>query len=524
MNKFLKRTLITLVAAALVIGGVFAGLTVYKNVNRKPVSVYRVEEVGMIDSIGNTSQTDATVSADGIQKVYPSDTQTVTSVEVKEGQDVKKGDVLIKYDTTLTSLDVQRAEIEFQKKQVDLRTAQSELKKIKTLVPHSTRTVIPKNNVTYTPVETPKLLQGSGIEDDPYIYLFAEGDAFDAQMIEEMLPADVTEEASEADVSDITKNTVYTAVITRENNALNAPIISRYGVILEIEDSAVCGVGFFEPILPENIEKYDEIPEPYEVDSGSEYTAAEIAKMRSDKEKEIADLEHSVKVAKNEYERVKLEAGDGIVRAEIDGKVTKIRTSEEAAENAAALIEVSAGGSYYIIGTMSEFERGTVNIGQTVDVEAYSWYDGSEQYYVGEIVEISDEPTENGYSYSDGDSNTNVSYYPFKVAVGAEAELTDDGYVMISYQTAEDSGNALFLPNMFIRNDAGGSYVFVRGEDQLLEKRYVTLGRDMWGEYTQIRRGLTVDDLIALPYGKNTAEKSETEEHPVEDFYGMMEW
>ena len=58
-----------------------------------------------------------------------------------------------------------------------------------------------------------------------------------------------------------------------------------------------------------------------------------------------------------------------------------------------------------------------------------------------------------------------------------------------------------------------------RGEDQLLHKQYVTTGVVQWG-YTEIKSGLTADDWIAFPYGKDVKENAETiESDNSDDFY-----
>ena len=69
----------------------------------------------MTDYWGDTSQTSGMVSTDKMQKIYLSSTQKVSKIYVEEGQTVKKGDKLLSYDTTLTSLDIERAEIDYEK-------------------------------------------------------------------------------------------------------------------------------------------------------------------------------------------------------------------------------------------------------------------------------------------------------------------------------------------------------------------------------------------------------------------------
>ena len=180
-------------------------------------------------------------------------------------------------------------------------------------------------------------------------------------------------------------------------------------------------------------------------------------------------------------------------------------------------MEVSGGGGYYIDGALSEMELGTVSVGGTVQVN--SWMTGAS--CEGEIVEISDYPTDNANSWSDG--NSNVSYYPFKVFVPEEANLQEGDWVEMSYQnTAGDDGNTMYLESMFIRSENGKSYVMARGENGKLEKRWVQTGRNLWGSYTQIRGGLTVDDFVAFPYGRDVAEGAGTTEATPDKLYNGM--
>ena len=141
---------------------------------------------------------------------------------------------------------------------------------------------------------------------------------------------------------------------------------------------------------------------------------------------------------------------------------------------------------------------------------------------VAKIVEISDFPTDNGSNWG-GDSNSNVSYYPFKVFVTEDANLQAGDYVDMSYQkTVDTSGSSLYLQTMFIRSENGKSYVLARGEDGKLEQRWVQTGRDLWGSYTQIRGGLTVDDYVAFPYGRDVKPGAATVEATADQLYGGM--
>ena len=115
--------------------------------------------------------------------------------------------------------------------------------------------------------------------------------------------------------------------------------------------------------------------------------------------------------------------------------------------------------------------------------------------------------------------NPNVSYYPFTVFVDESADLQEGSYVSVQY-AAGDLQTGVYLENPFLRTENGQSYVYVRGADGLLEKRVVTTGRSLWGNYTQITEGLTAEDLIAFPYGKQIKEGAPTEESDPSVLYG----
>ena len=100
--------------------------------------------------------------------------------------------------------------------------------------------------------------------------------------------------------------------------------------------------------------------------------------------------------------------------------------------------------------------------------------------------------------------------------------MQPNDYVDIQFQknaSADESGNTLYLESMFIRTENGKSYVMARGEDGRLEQRWVQTGRDLWGSYTQIRGGLTIDDYVAFPYGRDVTEGAKTVEATADQLY-----
>ena len=256
-----------------------------------------------------------------------------------------------------------------------------------------------------------------------------------------------------------------------------------------------------------------EEPELPPIDFGSGLTAPQIAKMRSEQEKKVKEQTLTLKVAEAEYNIMNAEVNDGKVCASFDGKVVSTLTEEEARQDNRPLLKVSAGGGFYVEGSVSELEKDNLKIGQEVTIN--DWNNG--MTYTGTVESIGDFPgTDNGWN---GNGNPLASYYPFTVFVDGEADLQAGNYVSITYSTAATE-NGIYLQKPFVRTENGKSYVLVLGEDGRLEKRDVTLGKSLWGSYTEILSGLNTDDLIAFPYGKNVKEGVPAEESDLSTLSG----
>ncbi len=254
-----------------------------------------------------------------------------------------------------------------------------------------------------------------------------------------------------------------------------------------------------------------EIEEP-QIDFGSGFTSAQIAEMRTEQEKAIKDLEFNIKMAEADYKIMQTEVSDGNVYAEIDGTVVSLLSEEEAKMTMQPLMKVSGGGGFYIDCSVSELTKDSLQIGQEVTIN--DWNTG--MVYTGVIDSLGDYPVDDG-SFN-GMGNPNVSYYPFTVFIDETADLQAGSYVSVMYDTGTTE-NGIYLENPFLRTEQGKSYVYVRGEDGLLEKRFVTTGRSLWGSYTEILRGLTAEDYIAFPYGKTVKVGAPTVEGDMSDLY-----
>lgn len=556
MSKKLKKAIIIAACAVGVCGAVWGGLTIARNAQRSDVKVYSVNDFCMTDYWGDTSSTSGMVTTDKIQKVFLSSSQTVNKVWVAEGDSVRKGDKLISYDSTLTQASVEQAKIDYDRQDESLTTAKNELEYLKKAKNKETL----KQELDKLTAELDALKKKYDEDPDhPY-----NGDAPVTEGAIKDYKKTMTVKGS--DGSDQTVNVLYyswlstsrlndskvTEILTKLATLRadkDHPSVDTYVVLVQRYEDKVGG--YVDNMVGLVItETYTAVPESRSVsfsvrsdlpefeDTERKYDDAAIKKLQQkinlanmylensmeqkdlakaivDKAQEVKEKEVNLRLAKLSLDKKTKELGDGNVYAEFDGTVKAVRNADEAYNNSEAVIELSGGGGYYVTGTLSEMELGSVKVGDTVSIS--SWMTGAA--CEGTIVSIDDYPTTSGNSWGDG--NRNVSYYPFKAFVEEDAGLQANDYVDIQYQKAgtQEQGSSLYLQSWFIRTDNGKSYVMARNEDGRLEQRWVQTGRDLWGSYTQIRGGLTTDDYVAFPYGRDVVEGARTVEAAADELY-----
>ena len=652
----LKKRIISIVLALLIVGGcAFGGVYAWQHRARKEVKVYNISEgFAMTDYWGDTSHTDGQVTVEGMQQVYLSATQSVNEVLVHEGQEVKKGDVLLTYDTTLTELEVRKKDVAVQQLELELENAQKELARVKSYRPNR---YIPGSVTTFVipgipaPVEEPfqddgtlKLLGGDGSYSNPYTYQWDNSYAFDDAFLYQCMrgdrdcyvkfvlsgsgdvpehehvadggwqydenghwhncsvcleqqydkqehkllrvydrtvidgdqiktyahdecsicgykgeskcveTADVpktepenkdednkgeekqdgsdqdtsNENESDQDSSSSENTSNPTPAKTEGTDAIEGYLLMQmqhsdagYQIQILSIDVPSTDVWATSPLFQWNDgQKLPELPDPEPVEDipaqtvtdGIKYTAEELNAMLVDAGAKVRDLDVELRQAKLEYEKAEQELNNGSITATMDGKVTSILSEDEAKDNGSALMQVTAGGGYYVQGTLSELELEGIEIGQTVSVN--SWMSGTE--CEGTIVAISDYPSN---SSNQGEGNSNVSYYPFTVFISEDAGLKEGEYVEIEYSAAQSEGG-FYLESMFVRTENGRSYVYVQNDEGRLEKRYISTGRNLWGSYTQVKGGITPDDCLAFPYGREVVEGAPTVLGTQQEFYG----
>lgn len=550
MRKGLKAFIITAVSLLLVVA-IVIGIVWVVGRNTDPVKVVEAFNF-VVNYYDNSVYYDGRVKADNLQSVYLSDTQSVTEILVSEGQEVKKGDPLLRYDTTLSDIQIERQDIQVKQTQLNLENARRDLAAINAMKPYSpppaTQPTEPSTEEPVIVEELPFFLRGKGTVKDPYRFLWSEELTYNEAFIRHYLG-----KADEA----------YFAFEVRQDNAINGALLTRWGLRVSVREEIFDPAAPTEPTPEETQESSEQptestgepTPEPEpgptesteppapteplelnyaffvpldapadeedpeegeenggETDDSSGFTAAEIAQMREEAQQRIRDLDLEYRMAQVELERMQAEASGGTLYSKVDGTVTRLVDEDTARMEGSALLTVSGGGCYYVNIAIGEFERETLPLGTTVSIE--SWW-GNYTTAEGTIESISATPV-NGYY--NGNGNPNVTLYNAVVAVPADAQLVEGSYVsvILSGSGMED---ALYLNNMFLRTENGRAYVYKRGADGKLVKTYVKTGAILWNTYTAVYSGVTQEDWIAFPYGKEVWDGAETVEGSAEEYY-----
>ena len=239
------------------------------------------------------------------------------------------------------------------------------------------------------------------------------------------------------------------------------------------------------------------------------YTAEELKAAISDKEDDIAQAKEDLHDAQISYKEAKAEVDKATVKAKLAGTVTTAYSKGTLPTDGSAAIVVKAADGMYVKTSISEMELDSVKVGGKI--KCVSSDTGDE--YTAEVKEISDFPTAD--SSNGGDvSNPNSSYYPIVAFIKDADGLSPGGSVEVSYSSKSmgtANENAVYLQKAYIRTEDKKSYVYLRDKKtKRLKKQYITIGKTMNGQYIEIVSGVTEDDNIAFPYGKNLREGVKT--------------
>lgn len=247
-------------------------------------------------------------------------------------------------------------------------------------------------------------------------------------------------------------------------------------------------------------------------DAGTSYggTAAEIQQQIKDKEKEIRDYQLDIKETNLEIKDIQKKLNNQTIKSTLNGVVKTVGDPEKESNDGKPLIQVVSSEGLYVQGTVSESKMNKLKVGATLS--GYSYDNGVS--FTAEVREISPYPSDNG---QDG---ANASSYPFTAYIADASGLSNNSWAELTLLDEGDGqGQGIYLEKPFVRTENGQYYVMKDDGTGHLTKQIVQVGGIQYGSSYQITGGLSMDDKIAFPYGKDVKEGAKTEEGTLDDLY-----
>lgn len=541
-----KKKIITIVVVVLILAAI-AGTIVYF-VNRQPSKEVTVVPVMNVYTSywGDSKTLDGYVTAGSLQEIYMTEVG-FDKIAVKEGQHVRKGDVLVEYDNTQAELMLRgdAAKINLLKSQIAAFEQQitEDNKKIATLqkalnnAESDTPATPPGGDSGTTTPTTPTVLvalkevdaiadavnkdaTGVGTATTPYRILCTKDAVVKAAFWQTL-----NNQTNQNFVIDIYDDTNCTQWLVRwtVSKAPNTPPTEDWkvcdGLVFEKDSNIITGFdatklpayGALTLVMPEElIEKLpvgDDEKEPPKTKAEIE---AEIKMLREDIDscnKQIDTTKRDLRQAQITYEKNKLSFADQKIVASIDGTVATL--GDAATPVGEVFMRVQGESRFAVTLYVNELMLREVTLGTEVQLMCYE----SGTMVSATITEIGTEPVPNYYS----GGNVNSSTYQVTAEISdpeAQPRLGEWCQATLDGQMPDEPSDTIYLPLFVIREDEEGEYVMKADENERLQKQYITTGKSLWGSYVEIKVGVTMEDRLAFPYGKSVREGAPVVEAP----------
>ena len=241
---------------------------------------------------------------------------------------------------------------------------------------------------------------------------------------------------------------------------------------------------------------------------GDGYTAEELKEMIEEKEEELKDADLDIREQKLTV-RQKQRIVDGkTVKSTLNGTVISVG-SEDGSSDGDYFLKVASTEGLYAKGSMNELSLAEIHVGDTIS----GILQNTGASFTAVVKEISDYPDPNGSYYSYGSENTNASYYRFLALIDDPEGLEEGDAELQLSESLQNYSGGIYLEKYFVRTESDGrTYVMKQGQDGLLTRQYVTTGKTIYGWAIEIVSGITLEDKLAFPYGKDVVEGAKTNE------------
>lgn len=235
-------------------------------------------------------------------------------------------------------------------------------------------------------------------------------------------------------------------------------------------------------------------------------TREEIQKQIQEREKAIRGYQLDLKEADLNIRSIEKTLENQTVKSTLNG-VVKLVSDPENTSGQDPLVQVVSSEGLYIQGTLPENQLEQMQTGQILS--GYCYDNGVS--FTAQVKEISPYPQDNG-----GDPRN--SQYPFTAYIEDAQGLSNNSYAELTFENMGTESGAITLEKAFVRSEEGQYYVMKEDEKGKLTKQPVQIARIVNGAY-ELAGGLTYEDKIAFPYGRQVTEGANCQDGTMEDLY-----
>lgn len=218
-------------------------------------------------------------------------------------------------------------------------------------------------------------------------------------------------------------------------------------------------------------------------------------------ETNIRETEYNINLKQTELTRQEAAVEQSEVKSTIQGIVSDISESgTDSSGNPLPYMTITETGSMRVKGTLNEMNRNLLYEGVPVTIRSRI----DDSYWTGTLSSINWDGGDLGTN-SNGmpaDEMGSTTKYPFYIDIDSSEGLLMGQHVYIQpgLPSGDGEDSALKLPEYYINDAEGESWVWAESSSGKLEKRNITLGEYFGetGEYA-VTEGLTAEDYIAFP-------------------------
>lgn len=526
------KVIIAAVCATVAAGGTFGGYK-FNQLRKKNKTIVDVTPVSNMSNSywGDNLELQGTVSTGDVQKIMQNESQLVDSILVKKGDIVKKGDTILKYDMTLLELDVQQKKNDLAVIDDNINQANKEIRRLQNLKP--SEAIPPMPEPTEPPTQprptiqtvkaindTSNIISGNGSPEDPFTFNCSDDTIVSANFLNQLMA--------------LKTNAVFN--VYDDNVLIYAWRLNGNDIVEEQKEDWIVGknvtvnvngnitvdfsqqlFGTFQTFSQNDVysdEPNDSnyTPADYEqsyIKPGSDdyvYSKAEIAKMISEKQDEIKKLELDKKSADIAYRQALNKKESGQVKSRIDGTVTEVNTDTENSDSTSPLVVIQGSEGLSVTISIGELNLDKVAVGDLINVTSYDTGTMAQ----AEITSIDMTPV--SYNSENWNENPNSSTYSFDARITEETEGFSVGNWVGATISESEESSSIYIPLHYTREIDGKYYVMKSDENGKLRKQYIKTGKIVYGNEIEIKGGLSNNDKICFPYGKNVKEGVKTKE------------